>query len=75
MYALQNPDSNDHMAYWLSNMSILLSLLQRSLKASGSNSQQKPPVPPTSFFGRMAQVIIYFLRLQFELLFFEYYHN
>ncbi|XP_044498188.1 myosin-6-like isoform X1 [Mangifera indica] len=53
--AVENPDSNDHMAYWLSNMSILLSLLQRSLKASGSNSQQKPPVPPTSFFGRMAQ--------------------
>ncbi|KAJ0034037.1 hypothetical protein Pint_25217 [Pistacia integerrima] len=52
--AIENPDSNNHMAYWLSNTSILLSLLQRSLKASGPNSQRKPPTP-TSFFGRMTQ--------------------
>ncbi|XP_031262812.1 myosin-6-like [Pistacia vera] len=52
--AIEKPDSNNHMAYWLSNTSILLSLLQRSLKASGPNSQRKPPTP-TSFFGRMTQ--------------------
>lgn len=58
---LQNPDNNTHMAYWLSNASTLLFLLQHSLKSSGaaaSNSQRKPP-QPTSFFGRMTQVIIY----------------
>lgn len=60
LYALQNPDSNDHMAYWLSNASTLLFLLQCSLKASGAagSSQRKPP-QPTSFFGRMTQVITY----------------
>ncbi|XP_044486301.1 myosin-6-like [Mangifera indica] len=52
--AIENPDSSNHMAYWLSNTSFLLSLLQRSLKASGSNPQSKPPVPP-SFFERMTQ--------------------
>ncbi|KAK6929670.1 Dilute domain, partial [Dillenia turbinata] len=29
---MENPDSNEHMAYWLSNTSTLLFLLQRSLK-------------------------------------------
>ncbi|KAH9650533.1 Myosin2 [Citrus sinensis] len=54
--AIENPDSNDHMAYWLSNASTLLFLLQCSLKASGAagSSQRKPP-QPTSFFGRMTQ--------------------
>ncbi|XP_037491386.1 myosin-7 isoform X2 [Jatropha curcas] len=47
--AMENPDDNDHMAYWLSNTSLLLCLLHRTLKGS-----QKPPVP-TSFFGRMTQ--------------------
>ncbi|KAF2285577.1 hypothetical protein GH714_005606 [Hevea brasiliensis] len=47
--AMENQDSNDHMAYWLSNTSTLLCLLQQTLKGS-----QKPPVP-TSFFGRMTQ--------------------
>ncbi|KAG8658490.1 hypothetical protein MANES_03G155500v8 [Manihot esculenta] len=47
--AMENQDSNDHMAYWLSNTSTLLCLLQRTLKGS-----QKPPAP-TSFFGRMTQ--------------------
>lgn len=66
---LQNPDNNDHMAYWLSNASTLLFLLQvqRSLKASGAAgaaAQGKPP-QPTSFFGRMAQVIIYLLNYSF----------
>ncbi|EEF44325.1 myosin XI, putative [Ricinus communis] len=47
--AMENPDNNDHMAYWLSNTSMLLCLLQRTLKGS-----QKPPVP-SSFFGRVTQ--------------------
>ncbi|CAK9184254.1 unnamed protein product [Ilex paraguariensis] len=51
--AMENEANNDHMAYWLSNTSTLLFLLQRSLKTTGASSQ-KPP-PPTSFFGRMAQ--------------------
>lgn len=50
---LQNQDSNDHMAYWLSNTSTLLCFLQRTCRDS-----QKPPVP-TSFFGRVTQVSRY----------------
>nr|CAB3451495.1 unnamed protein product [Digitaria exilis] len=52
-----NEDDNDNLAYWLSNTSSLLFLLQRSLKAAGapgSVSRKKPP-QPTSLFGRMAQ--------------------
>ncbi|XAR58689.1 Myosin ATPase [Bertholletia excelsa] len=53
--AIENQDNNDHMAYWLSNTSTLLFLLQKSLKAAGASggaSHRKPP-PPTSLFGRM----------------------
>ncbi|KAI4329848.1 hypothetical protein MLD38_028188 [Melastoma candidum] len=46
----ENEDDNNHMAYWLSNTSTLLFLLQRSLKSGASN--RKPP-QPTSLFGRM----------------------
>ncbi|XP_028063663.1 myosin-7-like [Camellia sinensis] len=46
----QDQDSNAHMAYWLSNTSMLLFLLQRTLKATGAK-----PLTPTSFFGRMTQ--------------------
>ncbi|KAL2923073.1 Myosin-7 [Bienertia sinuspersici] len=49
--AFQNSDKNNHLAYWLSNTSTLLFLLQRSFKGS---KDWKPPQPPT-FFGRMAQ--------------------
>ena len=49
----QNQDNNDHLAYWLSNTSALLFLLQRSLKAAGA--PRKPP-PSTSLFGRMTMV-------------------
>ena len=42
------------MAYWLSNTSTLLFLLQQTLKATGS-TPPKPP-QPTSLFGRMTQV-------------------
>ncbi|XWS09072.1 hypothetical protein CRYUN_Cryun40dG0054700 [Craigia yunnanensis] len=52
--ALGDQDNNDHMAYWLSNTSALLFLLQFSLKSSGSSAAQKPPAP-TSFFSRMTQ--------------------
>lgn len=54
--AIENQDdNNEHMAYWLSNTSALLFLLQRSLKGSGATggtTHRKPP-PPTSLFGRM----------------------
>ncbi|KAL3577956.1 hypothetical protein D5086_019460 [Populus alba] len=49
-----NQDDSNHMAYWLSNTSMLLFLLQRTLKGSGANPNLPPP--PTSFFGRMAKV-------------------
>ncbi|KAL5538472.1 hypothetical protein UlMin_045759 [Ulmus minor] len=52
---IENQDSNEHMAYWLSNTSALLFLLQRSMKgagASGATPQRKIP-PATSLFGRM----------------------
>ncbi|CAL9106643.1 unnamed protein product [Musa textilis] len=55
--AIEDEHDNDHLAYWLSNGSTLLFLLQRSLKvagAVGSTAQRKPPAP-TSFFGRMTQ--------------------
>ncbi|KAM5553425.1 myosin-6-like [Rosa sericea] len=46
--AIEDQDNRNHMAYWLSNTSILLFLLQRSLRTT-----RKPPTP-TTFFGRMA---------------------
>ncbi|KAF5482528.1 hypothetical protein F2P56_003088, partial [Juglans regia] len=53
--AIEDQDDNNHMAYWLSNTSTLLFLLQRSLKGAGVSSatpHRKPPAP-TSLFGRM----------------------
>jgi len=55
----QNQDGNDHMAYWLSNTSALLFLLEQSLK-SGSSTNATParkPPNPTSLFGRMTMVM------------------
>ncbi|XP_062079405.1 myosin-6-like isoform X2 [Humulus lupulus] len=52
---IENQENNDHMAYWLSNTSALLFLLQRSMKGAGNNGatpQRKLP-PATSLFGRM----------------------
>ncbi|TKY62281.1 Myosin-6 protein [Spatholobus suberectus] len=52
---IENQDGNDHMAYWLSNTSALLFLLEQSLK-SGSSANATPvrkPPNPTSLFGRM----------------------
>jgi hypothetical protein len=46
------------MAYWLSNTSTLLFLLQKSLKGSGGGaSAHKKPPAPTSLFGRMTMVL------------------
>ncbi|CAL0316880.1 unnamed protein product [Lupinus luteus] len=53
--AIENQEANDLMAYWLSNMSALLFLLQQSLKSGGTTDAtpvRKPP-NPTSLFGRM----------------------
>ncbi|KAL9331871.1 hypothetical protein ACSQ67_001481 [Phaseolus vulgaris] len=52
---IESQDGNDHMAYWLSNTSALLFLLEQSLK-SGSSTNSTPvrkPPNPTSLFGRM----------------------
>ncbi|KAJ3691579.1 hypothetical protein LUZ61_020743 [Rhynchospora tenuis] len=54
--SIENEENTDNLAYWLSNTSCLLFLLQKSLKAAGSAGlppRKKPP--PTSLFGRMAQ--------------------
>nr|AKT94863.1 Myosin XI B isoform 2 [Populus tomentosa] len=59
--AMENQDDSNHMAYWLSNTSILLFLLQRTLKGSGANPNLPPP--PTSFFGRMAKLTAYVERM------------
>ncbi|CAL0299636.1 unnamed protein product [Lupinus luteus] len=53
--AIENQEENDLMAYWLSNTSALLFLLQQSLKSGGATDAtpvRKPP-NPTSLFGRM----------------------
>ncbi|AAB80627.1 Strong similarity to Arabidopsis myosin MYA1 (gb/Z28389) [Arabidopsis thaliana] len=55
--AIENQEDDNHLAYWLTNTSTLLFLLQRSLRQQSStgSSPTKPP-QPTSFFGRMTQV-------------------
>ncbi|XP_028794808.1 myosin-6 isoform X2 [Neltuma alba] len=54
--AIENQDDNDLMAYWLTNTSTLLFLLQESLKSGGTSDATpvKKPPNPTSLFGRMA---------------------
>lgn len=61
MSVMQNEDNNGLLAYWLSNTSNLLFLLQRSLKAAGAGggSPRQKPSPATSLFGRMTQVWIH----------------
>ncbi|PPD92488.1 hypothetical protein GOBAR_DD10586 [Gossypium barbadense] len=53
--AIENEENNGHMAYWLSNTSTLLFLLQKSLKAAGSSgaTPSRKPTAATSLFGRM----------------------
>ncbi|KAG6466304.1 hypothetical protein ZIOFF_075914 [Zingiber officinale] len=56
--AIEDDQSTEHLAYWLSNSSTLLYLLQKSLKAAGATSSSTPrgkPPTPTSLFGRMTQ--------------------
>ncbi|GMI96152.1 myosin XI B, ARABIDOPSIS THALIANA MYOSIN XI B, MYOSIN XI-8, MYOSIN XI B [Hibiscus trionum] len=49
--ALEDEDNTDNIAYWLSNTSSLLFLLQRTLKAVGA---RKPPAA-ASLFARMTK--------------------
>ncbi|XP_043812992.1 myosin-17-like [Manihot esculenta] len=55
--AIEVPDNNDILAYWLSNSSTLLLLLQHTLKASGAASltPQRRRTASASLFGRMSQ--------------------
>ncbi|AES81671.2 putative myosin ATPase [Medicago truncatula] len=55
--AIEDQDDNALMAYWLSNTSALLFLLEQSLKTGTSTNATpngKPP-NPTSLFGRMTK--------------------
>ncbi|CAN1242723.1 XI-2 [Linum perenne] len=52
-HVFEHEDDSEQLAYWLSNTAVLLFLLQRTLKGTGGSQN---PAPPTSFFGRMAQV-------------------
>ena len=55
---LKAQDNTNVLAYWLSNTSTLLLLLQRTLKASGAASltPQRRRTASSSVFGRMSQV-------------------
>ncbi|KAI3447180.1 hypothetical protein Pfo_003845 [Paulownia fortunei] len=55
--AVEVPDNNDVLAYWLCNTSTLLMLLQHTLKASGAASltPQRRRSSSASLFGRMSQ--------------------
>ena len=61
LFVFQKHDSNEDLAYWLSNSSTLLIMLQKSLKAAGSTgtSPQKRPQTQSSFLGRMVHLINY----------------
>lgn len=56
----QTQDNNDTLAYWLSNASTLLLLLQRTLKASGAAGMapQRRRSSSATLFGRMTQVCV-----------------
>ncbi|KAF7837931.1 myosin-17 [Senna tora] len=55
--AVEVHDNTDVLAYWLSNTSTLLLLLQRTLKASGAANltPQRRRTASASLFGRMSQ--------------------
>ncbi|CAI0449007.1 unnamed protein product [Linum tenue] len=57
-HAIETQDNNDVLAYWLSNASTLLLLLQRTLKASGAAGMapQRRRSSSATLFGRMTQV-------------------
>ncbi|KAF1878634.1 hypothetical protein Lal_00047305 [Lupinus albus] len=57
-HAIETQDNNDVLAYWLSNASTLLLLLQRTLKASGAAGmapQRHRRSSSATLFGRMTQ--------------------
>ncbi|MED6187676.1 hypothetical protein PIB30_078639 [Stylosanthes scabra] len=56
-HAIETQDNNDVLAYWLSNASTLLLLLQRTLKASGAAGMapQRRRSQSATLFGRMTQ--------------------
>ncbi|KAL3849947.1 hypothetical protein ACJIZ3_011829 [Penstemon smallii] len=56
-HAIETQDNNDILAYWLSNASTLLLLLQRTLKAGGTAgaAPQHRRSPSATLFGRMTQ--------------------
>ncbi|XP_068634511.1 myosin-17-like isoform X2 [Aristolochia californica] len=55
--AVEAQENNNVLSYWLSNSSTLLSLLQRTLKASGAATMtpQRRRSSSASLFGRMSQ--------------------
>ncbi|XP_031270661.1 myosin-9 isoform X3 [Pistacia vera] len=55
--AIETQDNNNILAYWLSNASTLLLLLQRTLKASGAAGMapQRRRSSSATLFGRMTQ--------------------
>ncbi|OAE35798.1 hypothetical protein AXG93_4225s1010 [Marchantia polymorpha subsp. ruderalis] len=55
--AIESQENNDVLAYWLSNTSTLLFLLQRTLKASGAagGTPQRRRPSSVTLFGRMTQ--------------------
>ncbi|KAL2510788.1 Myosin-11 [Abeliophyllum distichum] len=55
--AIETQDNNDVLAYWLSNASTLLLLLQRTLKVGGAAgaAPQHRRSPSATLFGRMTQ--------------------
>ncbi|KAG8391355.1 hypothetical protein BUALT_Bualt01G0179200 [Buddleja alternifolia] len=56
--SIENQDSTENLAYWLSTTSTLLFLMQRTIKASNTSSvaSKRNRNSPISLFGRMAQV-------------------
>ncbi|KAL5702010.1 hypothetical protein ACHQM5_027281 [Ranunculus cassubicifolius] len=56
-HAIETQENNDVLAYWLSNASTLLLLLQRTLKASGAAGMapQRRRSSSATLFGRMTQ--------------------
>ncbi|XP_031129702.1 myosin-7-like isoform X1 [Ipomoea triloba] len=49
--SIEDETNNSHIAYWMSNTSMLMFLLQQTLKATASSPLQASQ--PTSFLGRM----------------------
>ena len=51
-----NQENNEILAYWLANTATLLSLLQRTLKASATSGAAKKKQLNVSLMGRLTQV-------------------